>query len=257
MALRELIYHYDVKLIEEQTGLSAYNTGRFGTSIFHQTAILKSILTRYTPNQIILDFPGKFGFFQGNYDKLSSLLPYYDSHPEIHDIVELKSIFEQYKLKSQIYPYNSMLKEIVKGNLEYNKNKNNNKDVYKGFIPLVDIWENNLDSIETNGHNFKALKHYEIDKNKQKVFEEFIKLSCDKEIRLVVIYSPVYFLYEKNYSIDICKRICEKYNVDFIDYSKDSDFLNNRNLFRDKFHLNSNGAKLLTVKVLNAIKNED
>lgn len=242
-------HHYDVKLIEEQTGLSAYNTGRDGNFIFYQTAILKSILKRYTPNQIILDFTGTFEFRQEDYDRLSSLLPYYDSHPEIHDIVELKSTFEQYKLKSQIYPYNSLLTTIAIGNLEYNKNRGKNKGAYKGFVPLGSIWENNLDSVEIK-------KHYEIDYNKQIVFEEFIKLSCDKEIPLVVVYSPVYYQYEKDYSIDICKGICEKYNVNFIDYSKDSDFLKNRNLFQDKSHLNSNGAKLLTTKVLKSIKNE-
>lgn len=242
-------HHYDVKLIEEQTGKSVYNTGRDGNFIFYQTTILKSILKRHTPNQIILDFTGTFEFRQEDYDRLSSLLPYYDSHPEIHDIVELKSPFEKYKLKSKIYPYNSMLTTIAIGNLEYNKNRSNNKGSYNGFVPLKGVWENDIDSLET-------IEHYEIDKNKHKVFEEFIKITCDIKIPLVVIYSPVYYLYETNYSIDVCKRICEKYGVSFIDYSKDIDFINNKSLFQDKSHLNSNGAKLLTEKVLKAIKNE-
>lgn len=242
-------HHYDVEFIEEHTGQSAYNTGRDGNYIFYQTSILKCILERYTPSQIILDFTGTFEYKQEDYDRISSLLPYYDSHSELRDIVELKSPFEKYKLKSKIYPYNSMLTTIAIGNLDYNKNRANNKGSYKGFVPLKGTWENNIDTVNT-------LKHYEIDENKQKVFEEFIKLVCDKEIPLVVIYSPVYYLYENNYSIDICKGICEKYRVNFIDYSKDIDFLNNRNLFQDKYHLNSNGAKLLTKKVLKAIKNE-
>lgn len=240
-------HHYDITLIEKQTGLSAYNTGRDGNFIFYQTAILKSILKRYTPKQIILDFTGTFEYRQEDYDRLFSLLPYYDSHPEIHDIIELKSAFEQYKLTSQIYPYNSLLTTIAIGNLEFNKNRSKNRGAYKGFVPLMGIWRNNIDSVATK-------KHYKIDENKQKVFEEFIKLSCNKQIPLVVVYSPVYYQYKQNYSIEICKKICKKYNVDFIDYSKASDFLNNRNLFQDKSHLNRDGAALLTIKVLNAIK---
>ncbi len=242
-------HHYDAKLIEEETGLSTYNTGRDGNFIFYQTAVLKSILNRYTPDQIILDFTGSFEFIQEDYDRLSSLLPYYDSHPEIHDIIVLKSRFEKYKLASEIYPYNSMLTNIAIGNLELNKNRSVNKGSYNGFIPLEGIWENEIDSIQTESH-------YEIDKNKQEVFEAFIQIILDKEIPLVVVYSPVYYLYRNDYSVDICKEICEKYGIKFIDYSKDSDFLNEKNLFQDRHHLNSKGAKLLTKKVLEAIKSQ-
>ena len=53
-------HHYDVKFIEQLTGLTAYNTGRDGNYIFYQTALLKSVLKRYRPKQVILDFTGSF-----------------------------------------------------------------------------------------------------------------------------------------------------------------------------------------------------
>ena len=84
-------HHYDSKLFEESTGQYTYNTGRDGNFIFYQTALLKSILKRYKPKQIILDFEGTFAFNQNDYDRIAALLPYYKSHKEIRDIVLLKS----------------------------------------------------------------------------------------------------------------------------------------------------------------------
>jgi hypothetical protein len=241
-------HHYDIKLIEEKTGISAYNTGRDGNFVFYQTAILKSVLERYTPKKIILDFSGTFAYRQEDYDRLSTLLPYYKTHPEIRDIIELKSSFERFKLMSSIYPYNSLLTTIIVGNLDFNKTRKNNQGVFKGYVPLAGVYTQPLDSLE-------VLPYYEkIDNNKIAVFTEFLNLSKENNIDLTVVYSPVYYLYENNYDVSLCREICKENSVRFIDYSKDEEFLDNSNLFRDKSHLNSDGASLLTNKVLEEMK---
>jgi hypothetical protein len=243
-------HHYDSKLIEKMTGLSTYNTGRDGNSIFYHTAILKSILIRHTPKQIILDFDSTFKYNQEDYDKISSLLPYYSSHKELRGIIELKSSFEKYKLASKIYPYNSLLSTIAIGNLGINNTRIGNKSEYNGFVPVDRIWKNKIDSLETS-------IEYEIDNNKLDLLEEFIKLTKEKEIPLIIVYSPVYYLYDKNYTIDICSDICRKNDVTFVDFSKDSEFLRKRELFGDISHLNNDGAKLLTMKLLKMIDDNE
>lgn len=240
-------HHYDVKLVEDDIGMTAYNTGRDGNSIFYQTAVLQSVLERYTPKKIILDFTGTFENSQKDYDRLSSLMPYYKTHPEIRKIVELKSPFEKIKLKSKIYPFNSLLTTIIVGNLELNQNRRKNKGAYNGYVPLIGVYQKQLDSLFIKDY-------YELDNNKVEVFEEFIKLVTLKKIEIIVVYSPVYYLYEEDYSIKVCKDICNRYNVNFVDFSKDPDFLNSMNYFKDRTHLNSDGAKLLTNKVLEEMK---
>ncbi|MCW3786637.1 hypothetical protein [Plebeiibacterium sediminum] len=240
-------HHYNVKIIEDSTNLSAYNTGSDGHYIFYQTAVLKSVLKRYTPKKIILDFNGTFEFSQQDYDALSCLLPYYRTHNELKDLIELKSPFEKYKLFSKIYPFNSLLTTIIIGNLEINKFRSVNKGAYKGFVPLTNTWEYNINIIDKP-------EKYNIDKHKYNAFNDFIKLCNEKNIPLTIIYSPVYFKYNKDYSIDICSEICRKNNVTFLDYSKDTDFLNNKKLFADTYHLNKSGAQLFTQKILQFIK---
>jgi len=234
-------HHYDSKLLEEKTGLTTYNTGRDGNYIFYQTAILKSTLLRHLPKQIILDFNGSFKNLQEDYDRLSSLLPYYKNHEEIRQIIDLKSPFEKYKLLSKTFPYNSLLTTIAAGNIGLN-----NEVTYNGYSPLFGVWEGSLDSIKTE-------KQYKIDQNKYAIFEELINLSKNNKIPLLVVYSPVYFNYDFDYSLEVCKEICEKNNIQFIDFSKDQEFLENQSLFKDQTHLNETGAKIFTSKILEII----
>ena len=84
-----------------------------------------------------------------------------------------------------------------------------------------------------------------------------MELTQQNNIPLIVVYSPVYYLYNKNYSVEVCMNICKKYNVSFVDFSKDIDFLENKQLFNDRQHLNKDGAKLLTQKVLKVLWNRD
>ncbi len=240
--------HYNPRIIEDSLNVTAYNTGRDGEFIFYQTAILRSVLKRYKPKMLILDFAGTFRYEQEDYDRISVLLPYYETHPELKDIILLKSPFERYKLLSNIYPYNSMLTTMAAGNMEFNKRRNANID-YHGYIPNHLIHQKKLDSIRTPSN-------YDIDENKMSLFQEFLTLSKQYEIPMVVICSPEYYLYNRDYSIETCKRICDEYGIPFVDFTKDSEFLKHHEFFEDQRHLNEVGADLFTKRVLGLIRKQ-
>jgi hypothetical protein len=131
-------HHYVPDVFEQRLNMSYYNVGRDGNFIFYHYAVLKSILKRYTPKIIILDISGaEFSVGQDSYDRLSALLPYYKTHPEIRPIVELKSEYEKIKLASSIYPFNSSIITIALGNAEFNKKRN---DDTEGYVPLKKNW---------------------------------------------------------------------------------------------------------------------
>ncbi len=113
---------YVPEIFENRLASTFYNTGKDGNYILYNYAIFKAITKRYNPKMIIFDIrPEDFAYNAYEYDRLSLLLPYYQAHPEIAEIVSLKGPFEKIKLRSAIYPYNSMIFRIVMGNLEYNK----------------------------------------------------------------------------------------------------------------------------------------
>ena len=118
-------HHYHPHIFKSRLHMSYYNAGRDGTSIIYHYALLKGVLKRYSPKIIILDILNKE--FQKNadsYEKISPLLPYYNSHPEIRSIVQLRSRYEKHKLFSKIYPFNSAVLKIAMGNAGTGKKLN-------------------------------------------------------------------------------------------------------------------------------------
>jgi hypothetical protein len=241
-------HHYDSKIFEDSLSLSVYNTGKEGHKIFYQIAILKAVLKRYKPRQIILDFAGTFEFKQKDYDRLSTLLPYYDTNPEIRDIILLKSKTENLKiLLSKLYRYNSQIITIIFSSLELNSKKKNQKKSYNGYVPLFGEFKNPKEST-----NF-PLK-FEVDQNKIDAFTDFIHLCKKNDIPLTIINSPLFFEIPKKQTIKLVEEICLEENIEFLDFSSDKSFIGKRELFKDKDHLNNTGAEYFTNKVISHFK---
>lgn len=237
-------HQYYPDIFEKRLNLSYYNVGRDGTSILYHYAILKTILKRYTPKIIILDVRRELAVKSDSYDRLSMLLPYFDKHPEMDQIIELKSPYERIKMLSSIYPYNSLLFSIMAGNAENNPYRY--KDI-KGYLPLTRIWNEPLGNLSTPFYK-------ELDSTKVKIYESFIKDCIDAKVKLYIVSSPNFF---KMKYIDESdkkgKQIAQKYNVKFLDYSQDSLFLANSKYFVDIHHLNNDGAIILSNKIADVI----
>jgi hypothetical protein len=237
------IDHYVPEIFEASLKMSFYSAGRENMGVFYQTAVLKSVLKRYTPKIIILDFTG-IEKKEIEYDRLSSLLPYYRTHEEIRSIIELKSPFEKIKLISKIYPFNSQILLTAIGNLEINKIKRADNNSYEADY---EEWKAELDSIPNS-------IAYTIDSKIIAYFHEFITDAKKSGAKVFIIYSPIFLKYDKNQGIDICNRICNSEDVLFWDFSKDTLFLQNKQLFKDVLHLNHKGAILFSNLVVEKIK---
>jgi hypothetical protein len=237
------IDHYIPEIFETSLKMSYYNAGADNMGVLYQTAVLKSVLKRYTPKIIILDFPG-METGESDYDRLSSLLPYYRTHEEIRSIIESRSPFEKIKLLSKIYPFNSQIILTILGNLEINTIKKADKNSYTADY---EEWKEDLDSIP------KSIA-YTIDSKIIAYFNEFISDAKKSGAKIFVIYSPIFLKYDKNQEIDICNRICNSENVPFWDFSKDTLFLQNKQFFKDVLHLNHKGAIIFSNLVAEKIK---
>ncbi|MFS4491335.1 hypothetical protein [Maribacter sp. 2308TA10-17] len=237
-------HHYDPKVFESKLKMSSYNTGRDGTYFFYQTALLKTILKRHQPKVIVYDFFGSFEYSQSDYDRLASLLPYYEEHEEIQEVLELKGPFEKFKTFSKIYPYNSLLFNIIMGNMEFNKEKNSD---FQGYVPLSEVWNNPIQPL-------KIANAYKFDSNKLKAFQEFIALCKRNEIKLFVVVSPVFYEYESDVSITTCQKICLEQNIPFYDFTKNDEFLKKPEWYADVLHLNQNGAKEFSGILADSLK---
>lgn len=236
---------YNPVFFEERLHQSCYNVGRDGEPVFYYYGVLKGILSRYKPKMIILDVEnGIFMDSQSSYDRISVLLPFYKSHPEMQKLIEMRSPYEKFKLLSKIYPYNSLLFKIAIGNTEFNKNRN--EDI-KGYVPLTGALNEPIRTVDFS-------KQYTIDSNKVNLYRSFLDECKKANIKLYLVCSPYYIhAVGADTSMLLAKEIAASQNIDFLDFSKDEHFLKNPSFFDDTVHVNSGGAKIFSNKLIDSI----
>jgi hypothetical protein len=237
-------HHYYPTIFEDKLGMSCYNVGREGIDMFYYYALLGQILERYTPKIIILDIkPDEFAKSQSSYDRLSCLLPYYDEFTEIRPILYLRSKYENYKLLSKVYPYNSQIVTIIGGIFAYNSEK---KEDLNGYIYFNKVWHKPIEE--------DSLNESIIDTLKVNYYNLFIQDCKRHHIKLYIVCSPSYihFVYKKA-SLILAEEIAERNNIPFIGFSNNEFFLTNPELFTNPNHLNTDGAKVFTTQISDSI----
>jgi hypothetical protein len=249
-------HHYDPKIISDLTGLSCFNAGLDGGhSILLPYAQIKTITDRYTPKIIILEFfPSGLVHDPSNYEKLSILLPYYNRFPELKPYILLRGPYEKIKLLSSIYPFNSDIINILKFNTNYHYDKTK---VPNGYVPLI----GNL-NVSLLKPSIAKDSHIEVDSNLVDALNKIIRICQKKNIKLFIINSPIFHTISdkpiaQSDAEKLAIQIIKQNHVDFLDYSWDSTFIGHNEWFSDRAHLNSDGSKIFSNKLIEHLKNID
>jgi len=194
---------------------------------------------------VIFDInPDELNYSINNYERLSSLLPYYKSNSVIKPVVESRSPFEKVKLVSSIYPFNSILLTILVGNLEFNIRR---KGDIRGYVPI-------FKETKQNAVVSRNIKDGELDNLKIEAITQIIK-QCQKErILLVFVQSPS-LIYENNLKSG---KFLESYfhnkKTIYFNYEKDPLFMGNIRYFADAWHLNDYGARCFSQNFVREIR---
>jgi len=231
-------HHYVPEIFEEKLKMSIYNTGRDGNYLLYNYAAFLAVTKRYTPKLVIFDInPIELYYREADYEGLSTLLPYYNDHPELKEIIELRGPFENYKLYSATYPFNSQLIYIGIGNLEVSKTKYGS---HKGYLPLYGKMKSepaNNSLTETTGT---------IDTNKVNALTDISTYCKKNKIRLAFTYSPIFNNPTEGIASKIIADIAMANQDKYFNFSNDSIFDNHPEYFKDNVHLNNDGAKIFS-----------
>lgn len=238
-------HQYVPKMFSEALGNSCYNVGQAGMNIFYTLAVQQAILKRYTPQIVILDiFPIDLLFESvAEYNRLSYLLPFFQEHEEIRQIVYLRSPFEPIKLLSRIYPFNSRILPMIYNNLYEPRYEYSN-----GYMPLHQTMSRRPKS-EMNYSTFVP------DKNKVDAFNAFLENARAAGCKVYVVISPMYIEPNSSYlaAYRAASEIVERFDLEIWDYSNDPRF-SKPDLFKDPIHLNDVGAELFSSIVAKRLK---
>ena len=163
------------------------------------------------PKLIVYDVKQQFDIYHyggdGDYTRYYQKLKIFIDEPVVSEIVKSISKEDVVKLKSGLVRYNGDLFFTLSGFLKRGRKDNNN-----GFIPMKGKLENS-DEQEKDYSN-------EIDTLKMNYFRKFIDLTKEKNIELIVVFSPEF---NTPYAEDFqpIQQLCEAEGVATIDLFED------------------------------------
>lgn len=235
-------HHYIPQIIEDSLGMSCYNCGKEGNGIVLAYGRFKMLTTRYKPQIIIYEITPEYDYYDKdpNEKYLGSLRPYYEKQ-EIKEVFNtFGGVLEKYKMISHMYQNNSLCIQYLVDNMKSGMNN-------KGYSPLSGVMKSN----ETNTMDETK---YGIDSLKYKCLQKFITESNQMGIPIVFTISPFYGVgYTDPYYYQI-KQLCDMNNIPLFDFRVLKGISDNSDLFQDKEHLNSKGAKVFTTIFVDTLK---
>jgi hypothetical protein len=240
-------HHYVSPVIAKILNSSCYNAGQDKQQLIYCLAILKTMYQRYSPKEIILDlYPTAFEKNENGLDELTTLLPYYSSHPEIRPILNKRNRFEWLKARSSLYCYNSLPLKIIFNNIS---NQRDEKAI-NGYVPLL----NKKALLPDSAGNLPSTQP--IDDQIVFTFKSLIQLAKQHNSKLYVVVSPIYFRIPKDLTtMSWAKTICLEEGIPFLDYSQDARFLvHGPEMFLDDGHLNDSSARLFSAIMATDLK---
>lgn len=252
------LHHYSSEILSSQLGLSIYNAGRDGQFLPYYCAAQDVILQRKIPKIIILDVNiWELGPNEQKYMKLAQLLPYVEEHPILKNYTAEISEYENIKLISKTYPYNSTLLISLYDNIFSNKLPEDDR----GFTPLKrTVAKKEFDIYKVNQQTYnekRALQNIKIDPKAVNYYKQFLQKTKELNIKTYVIISPTILKEPDSEEKSLLQLISKDYsNVTFLDYTNSSDYNNQYHLFADEFHLNDVGANKFSSELADIIKQD-
>ena len=213
------------------------------------------MLQKHKPKIIILDVTPKELSWRSEEDSklvlASMILPYINRDTSYENIAS--ELFPRELMKAKVcklYAYNSLILPIIMAKLG-EKKKGGANQIINGYLPL-------------KGSKIKkglpqaplSLEDMQADSAAANQFEKFITLCQVNNVRLYITEGPIYVQkIPETPSITEMKKIMAKHNIEFWDYSSDSNFLK-KEYFYDNVHLNSIGADVFTGFIAKKIKDD-
>ena len=227
-------HHYIPSLFEEAFNQSCYNAGTDGNGIILMYGKYKMLTERYEPNIILYDIHD-FDIKTDDKTKYLGRMKIYFGKEYIKNIFNDVDWKEKTKMElSRLYWYNTQITSII---LNSTISKIRSTD---GYLPLNKTIDYDPEPL--------TIEHCEPDSLKLHYIEQLIK-DCEGKQKLFFTISPNYF------RTDISKykpiiELCKKHDIPILDHSNDSIFIEKKELFQDRIHLNHEGAEIYTCIII-------
>lgn len=229
--------HYDAKMMSDSLGVKVYNAGYDGVNSAFILPVIESFLRNVNPKMVIYEvLPWEFASrVNKNVGVLKSLYGHTD---EISHQLDMAGYNQYNVLNSNLIRFNSPIPGFFSLLVTYNNNYGF-ESLYSGNPDLLEE-EKPIDK-EINESDPLAIEN----------FNKIIKLIRDKDIPIVMVFSPCYSIMDSPVKSE---QIIDSLGLPFINNFMLRFDGDPKEYFYDITHLNDKGAKLYTRHFIGQIK---
>lgn len=243
------------KILKDSLQLETYNLGMDGHNFWLQyLRHLEYLKHNNKPSHILLAVD--FNSLQKREDLYlyEQFLPYMLWNNNLKEFTKSYNGFHylDYDLPLIRYAGNS---SIIKNALSLGFSKDVPKAYRtKGYKGIKKTWSNELTLAKSKMEKYKI----QIDSTSVTLFSQFLQECKDNNIKVSLVYTPEHiegqkFIENKDIVSNLYKEYAEKFDLIYLDYSKDS-ICSNKEYFYNATHLNKKGSEVFTEKLASDLK---
>lgn len=234
-------HHYDVNMLSDSLGLSAYNVGLDGRFYLDNCCVMHALMERYSPKIIILEIAAD-AMYEEATNNLEGLYHYYWNDPYVKDIVDKEEGWQTgVKLMSSLYRHNAnSFKTIGYGIKGLRAGKG--EDPLHGYVPIKYREKRKELELKESSAGGTGLT---VSQRNIGLLHGLLATAKEKNIDVYVITSPSFHSpsNRNNKSTSAIEATCRSCGAYYWDYSSEPLFLENPRWFNDGAHLNEDGAR--------------
>ncbi len=238
MGSSRMRHHYNPDIISDSLHMSCYNAGEDGGGIILNYGFYLMLSERYHPKIIIYDIT-EFDIYEGNNEKYLGWLRKFYDEPGIDSIIVSVSATERIKNISNLYRYNTRC--IATAGDYFHPVRAYNK----GFSRLEGTFDYEITPL--------AYDQQKIDPIKREYLLKLINDTKRDGVSLYLFASPTYDAKPNNDYLAPVADIARENGIPFYDYFYCPDISWNKPLFKDRGHMNGEGADFWSKKVASII----
>ena len=200
------------------------------------------IISRYKPKLVIIDLPENQLVSEdiGTDIKFSS--PFYKKDSIVRKYIDNISFEEKMLMKSSLYRYNGKVLRIASSFLRQ-------KEADDGYLPLYGTTINTTKLNQSAKE--KSIEPRSFNSYSETNFRNVLRKYTAENIPLIITCSPSFRPNDNNNQL---RKLCNEYNVPFIDLYDLPYFNEHPELFKDAVHLNDDGAQVYTKMFFEQLK---
>jgi hypothetical protein len=241
MGASQAKHNFDPRILTDSLGMKTYVAGQDGIDVIQNYIYLKAIFDRKPPKLVILEV--YHGYLDGSMKhRISNLNMWYGLSEPVTEYFDSQASWqERLKLKSNLYIYNGLLHHLIRMKVRA-------ENAIDGYVPMIGQYKG----------GFTVANDFEADSEELKYLDMIVELCKKYHTKLFMVRSPI-FLINDSYNAwlaDYCKRN----DLPLLNHSANKELTDHPELFREKLHLNKDGAekfsKILASELKSMLKQE-